>query len=1122
MQCPDCQRENDAAAKFCGECGAKLARGCSACGSEVKPTARYCSACGARQGEREALPPAEVHEGAESFGSQVAQATPPDAERRHLTVMFSDLVGSTALAQRLDDEDLREVMRGYYDACAETVRRYEGYIANYLGDGLLVYFGYPRAHEDDSERAVRAALDMLAQLTGELNGKLEVERGHRLAARIGIHTGPVVVGDLGRGARGEAMALGETVNMAARLQTVAAPDAVVISAATRRLVRGIFVLEDLGPQRLKGIAEPVVAYRVLQPTGVRSRLDLGQGTLTPFVGRELELGVLLDRWERVEDREGQTVLVVADPGVGKSRLIYQLRERLADEPHTWLECRCSPYTEQSALQPVIELLQQGLSFQPVDTAEEKIGKLERALRFAGLLLPETVPLFAELLSVPLTAAYQPVQMSAEVKRRKTLEALVAWILALGEVQPVMVLVEDLHWCDPSSLELLGQLIEQAPTARLMLVCTARPEFEPPWPPRSSLTPMHLSRLTKRKAQEMLEGLSSGRSLPEAVVAAIVARADGIALYVEELAHMVLESGLVVAREGGYELLGPLKELAIPATLQDSLMARLDRLSAAKEVAQRAAVCGREFSYGLLMAIAELDEPTLRQGLARLAEAELLFHRGEPPDATYTFKHALIQEAAYQSLLKRTQQTLHARVARVLEERFPERAATEPEVVARHYEAAGLAEPASAHYLRAGAQAAERSAHGEAIVHLRKGLALLETLPESAERSARDIQLQLTLAPSLAAVRGYSHPETEAAYERARAVSDATSDRARLGSALVGLSMLYSTRGEIDRGMELAERLLEIARATGDEALLLAAQVRLAFPQYFQGKFVLSLEGFDRAVELYDPSRHYALASQYMGDQGVIAHGYAAWSLWFLGYPDRALCRAREAVELGRKVAHPFSLILAICWEAALHSLRRDPDPQRVLAAEAIALSEAQSFPLWLGLGKAFHGAALAAAAATDSAVTEVAEGVALAAGTGNQAGAPFLIGLLAEAHRAAGHYAEALSVAQMGLAVSEQTGQRFWDAELHRLMGDVLLQSQADCQDEIERFYDRALEIARAQNAKSLELRALMSLTRFRGPGARAAETRSLLSQIHSTFTEGFDTRDLREATVLLEQPALR
>src|SRR5262245_11379708 len=713
MRCPSCAHANRPGRRFCAKCGSRLAELCAACGIPSEPGENFCGNCGAALGAVRAA----------------------EAERRHLTVMFCDLVASTTLAERIDDEDLREVMQRYYDACAETVRRYDGHVANYLGDGVLAYFGWPRAHEDDAERAVRAGLDLLGRDFAELNATLEAERGVRLATRIGVHTGPVVVGDMAGGPRREALALGETVNLAARLQGAAAPDTLVISGTTLRLVQGIFVTEDLGRQPMKGIAEPVAVYRVVQSSGVRSRLDVAAGRLTPVVGRQPELATLSECWEQVADGTGQTALVTGEAGVGKSRLIYELRALLAAEPHTWLECRCSPYTQGTAFHPVIELLTQGLLLATGDSATEKLGKLKRALALIGMPTADLLPLLAEFLALPPEAGYAPVAMSPELKRRRTLEALVAWVLRLGELQAVVVLVEDLHWCDPSSLELFGRLVEQSPTAHVLLIGTARPDFRSPWPARSNLMQMTLQRLSRRQAREMVARLSSGPAVPDPVTERLVAQADGVPLYLEELTRMVLESGLLAERNGRYEVTAPLDHLAIPATLHDSLVARLDRLSAAKEVAQRAAVLGREFSYTLLAATAGLDEPTLRHGLGRLVEAELVYAQGTPPGATYSFKHALVQEAAYQSLLRRTRRMLHGRVVDALTEKFPERAAAEPEVVARHAEAAGRAEDAITHYQRAGDQAQGRSAHAEAVRHLGKAIALLAARPESAERDA---------------------------------------------------------------------------------------------------------------------------------------------------------------------------------------------------------------------------------------------------------------------------------------------------------------------------------------------------------------------------------------------------
>jgi len=701
-----------------------------------------------------------------------------------------------------------------------------------------------------------------------------------------------------------------------------------------------------------------------------------------------------------------------------------------------------------------------------------------------------------------SAGYAPLAINPDVKRRKTLETLATWNLKLAELQPMVVLVEDLHWCDPSSLELLGRLVAQSATARVLLVGTARPEFANAWPARSTLQTVTLSRLTKRQMREMVAALSAARALPEAMVEQLVTRADGIPLFAEELTQSVVEAG------------GDAAAAEIPVTLQDSLVARLDRLSSAKEVAQRAAVLGREFSYMLLAETAGLNEGTLQQGLARLVEAELVFVRGEPPEATYTFKHALVQEAAYESLLKRTRQQLHGRVVDVLRERFPERVESEPEVVARHAEAAGRSDDAITYYGRAGERAQARSAHEEAIGQLRKAIVLLETQPAGAERDARELSLQLACGASLIAARGYSHPETAAAYERAAALGAAAGDAARLGVARTGLAICYFTRGEVERGRALAAEVLAAAEARGDREQALFGHTNVAVPEHAQGKFASSLAHCDRAIALYDPAQHHGLVRVFGTDQGVAALGYSAWDLWQLGQPDAALARAREAVALARRLHDPFALAYALFFDSAIHACRRDVAAQRERAAEVVALSETQGFPLWLGLGRAFHAAARVMAG-DRAALPEILDGMALAAETGHQAGAPALFALLAEAQQAAGQLAEAQGTVATGFAVAAQTGQPLFDADLHRLDGDLLLATGGTA-DEAAARYHRALAIAREQGARSFELRAATSLARLWRDQGQRAEARDLLAPVYGWFTEGFDTRDLQDAKALL------
>src|SRR5262245_4409327 len=757
MRCPSCDHENRAERRFCAECGAALVATCAACGASNEPGEKFCGGCGARIGA-----PAPAAGMAPASGE--TEAALPAGERRQLTVLFCDLVGSTPLSQQLDAEECRYIVAQYQKTARTAVERWGGHVAKEMGDGLLVYFGWPTAREDDPERAIRAGLAILDAM-GPLNAQLATGDGTHLAVRIGMHTGPVVIADGGE-------VFGETANVAARVQSAADPDTVVVTVATQRLVPGMFVVEDRGPQMLKGVREPVPLYRVVQPSGVRSRLAVAAGRLTPFVGREVELATLVDRWERAADGEGQNVLLVGEAGVGKSRLAYQLRERLAAVPHTWLECGASPYTAGTPFHPVIALVAQGLAFTVTDTAEEKVEKIARGLR--DLASAEDVALLADFLGLPPPT---PLALNPDVQRRKTMELLAHWNLAISTIQPLVLLVEDLHWCDASSLELLGRIIAQSATARVLFVATARPEFTPPWPTRSNLTTLQLARLTKRQAREMVTTLL-GETVPAETLEALITRADGVPLYVEELTKAVVERGATRSAD------------AIPTTLAGSLMARLDRLSTAKEVAQRAAVLGREFGYWLLAAVADMDDAGLRHGLARLVDAEIVFQRGEPPEATYTFKHALVQEAAYESLLKRTRQQLHGRVVDVLRERFPERVESEPELLARHAEAAGRADDAITYYGGAGERAQRRSAHEEAIGQLRKAIVLLEKQPAGTERNERELTLQLALGASLVAARNYSHAETGAAYERAVALAEAIGDAAQLGTARTWLAVFY--------------------------------------------------------------------------------------------------------------------------------------------------------------------------------------------------------------------------------------------------------------------------------------------------------------------------------------------
>ena len=733
------------------------------------------------------------------------------AERRQVTVMFSDLVGSTALSARMDPEDLREVIAAYQKCVAETVRRFGGFVAKYLGDGVLVYFGYPQAHEDDAERAVRAGLELVTAVTA-------LKTRASLQTRVGIATGLVIVGDLiGSGEALERGIVGETPNLAARLQGVAEPNMVVIAEGTRKLLGNLFELEDLGAKDLKGIVGPVQAWAALRASSVESRFEaLHTAGLTPLVGREGELALLLERWSRAKDGDGQVVLLDGEPGIGKSRIVQALRDRLSDESHTRLSHYCSPYHTNSPLYPVIGLLERAAGFDRTDTAEAKLDKLEALLALSATDVPEATRLLAEVLAIPADHRYPPLALTPQRQKQRTLEIIVEQLAGLAGQRPVLAVYEDAHWIDPTTIELLGLVIQRVQRLPALVLITFRPEFVPPWTSHAHVARLSLSRLTRRHGAVIALRVTGGKALPAEVLEQIVARTDGVPLFVEELTKAVVEFGLLQDAGDRFKLTGPLPPLGIPATLYDSLMARLDRSAPVKEVAQIGAVIGREFSHQLLAAVVDIPAEQLDQALGQLVASELVFQRGTPPDATYSFKHALVQDAAYQSLLRSKRHQLHGKIARMMEERFPEIAETRPELLAHHFTEAGLASQAIVYRQRAGERDLRRSAYAEAINHLKQGLELLEALPDRPERVGRELSLRLTLGSALMATRGYAGPEVGETYLRARELCRELGEAPpQLGAALHGLYRFYHVRGELRAAREAGEQLLELAVSVQD-------------------------------------------------------------------------------------------------------------------------------------------------------------------------------------------------------------------------------------------------------------------------------------------------------------------
>jgi class 3 adenylate cyclase/predicted ATPase len=1112
MQCPSCRADIPLNQNFCLDCGAELSVvACLICGSANPRDARFCGECGAALSavRRRARPNSTT-----SSPAPVPLVGTSEAERRQLTVLFCDLVGSTALSTHLDPEDVREIINAYRRQCNAVVGRFGGFVGKYMGDGILVYFGYPQAHEDDAERAVRTGLALV-----EAVGRLDDKPASSLKVRIGIATGLVVVGDLvGEGAAREQGVVGETPNLAARLQALAEPNTVMIAAGTRRLTGGLFEYRDFGPVAVKGFTEPVRVWEVLRENAVRSRFEAHhEAGLLPLAGREEEMDVLLGGWHQVTAGDGRVLLLCGEPGMGKSRLARDLEGRLAAESHTHLSWFCSPLHQDSALYPVIGQLRRAAGFAREDTPDDRLAKLEGLLR-RSTTETEEIALIAALLSIPTDTRYPSLNYSPQQQKKRTLEALVTQLVRLAAQHPVLLLFEDVHWVDPTSRELLQLIIDRIQSLPVLLIITFRPQFKPPWTGHAHATMLVLKRLRNRHVAQIIEQISRKR-LPVDVSNQIIGRADGVPLFVEELTKTVVESGLLSDAGDEYVLTGPLRPQAIPTTLHDSLMARLDRLPMGKEVVQVAAALGREFSYGLIRATTDtMSEARVREALERLVALELVYRRGVPPDAVYTFKHALVQEAAYGTLLRSKRQELHARIATVLEERFADVVEHQPELLANHCTLGGLTEKAIAYWGIAGRKSAVRSAMIEAVAQLRKGLDLLPNLPDGLDRWSHERDLQSALGAALYASQGPGAPETGQAYARARKLCEQLEDSAALIPVLSGQWSYHSARSEYQTAREIAEELLRLAQGKNDPAGLLVGSRSMGTCLYLLGEFALSRKYFEQVLTLYDANLHQSIASVAAFDPRAAALSYLSWNLFVLGYPDQALSWSKQALIWSRQLRHPHSLGYTLTWAAIFNLLRRADQQALRLLQELTALGNEQRFPHYVAAANIMRGHVIAAGGETTEGVKLAQQGFADMLSTGLIWNQTYFLGLMAQSCERAGQIDEASALLARALEMADRTGERWFEAELHRYKGEWLVVRDQRHQSDSEICFDRALDIAKRQSAKSWELRAAMNLSSLWCRRGKPAEARELLAHVYSWFSEGFDSIDLKGAKALLEE----
>ena len=1059
-------------------------------------------------------------------GAPAATGPPPaavepkphdSAERRQVTVMFSDLVGSTALAASMDPEDLGEVVAAYQKCVAETVRRFGGFVAKYLGDGVLIYFGYPQAHEDDAERSVRAGLELVAAVA-------RLPTRVSLQARVGIATGLVVVGDLiGSGEAQERGIVGETPNLAARLQGIAQPNRVVIAEGTRKLLGNLFELQDLGPLDLKGVAGPLRAWAVLRAGFAESHFEaMHAAGLTALVGREEECELLLRRWAKAKNSEGQVVLLSGEGGIGKSRLIAALLERLAAEPHGRLRHFCSPQHTDSAFHPIIGQLERAAGLTHDDTLQAKLDKLD-AMRARAAIRVEDAALFAEVLLLPNDGRYPALELDPQQRRQRALELLNLQIEALARSSPVLITFEDVHWIDPTSLEALGRVVERIAALRALLIVSFRPEFEAPWIGRPHVTALTIGRLVRREVDAMIDRVVGNKFIPASLRQDIIERTDGIPLFVEEMTKAVLEAG---AEGDGQRMVAavPSPALAVPASLHASLMARLDRLGAAKEVAQIGAAIGREFSHALLAAVVRKPEAELSSALDRLSGSGLLFRQGVPPHATYLFKHALVQDAAYGTLLREPRRALHARIAETLESQFVEIAESRPELLARHCTEAGLIEKAAGLWGKAGQRSLERSALAEAAEQLARALAQIASLPPTPALRREEIKLQVALITPLIHLHGFAAPKTKAAVERARvlieqaeALGEPPDDPLLLFSVLYGhwSASYIAFNGDVMRG--LAARFLALAEQQGAPIPLMIGHRIMGISLLCTGDIAAARAHQEEGIALYNPAEHRPLAVRFGQDARVVMWFYRAIASWLLGYPDAALADTNRAFADARAIGQAGTLMFALLHGSMVDILCGDYAATNAATDELAALAEQKGASFWKALGISIQGCVFAVTGKAADAVDMITSGIAASRSTGATLWVPVCFAYLTTAHAELGQFDDAWRCIGEAMSAVETTKERWYEAEVYRIAGEIALMAPQRDTAKAQAYFEHALAIARAQQAKSWELRAAVSMARLKRDCGERDEARRLLAPVYGWFTEGFDTLDLRQAKALLD-----
>jgi class 3 adenylate cyclase/predicted ATPase len=1040
-----------------------------------------------------------------------------DAERRQVTVMFSDLVGSTALSARMDPEDLQEIISAYQKCVAETVRRFGGFVAKYMGDGVLVYFGYPEAHEDDAERAVRAGLALLEALAA-----IHLPLSTRPQIRVGIATGLVVVGELiGEGTSQERAAVGETLNLAARIQTSASPDSVVVGDLTRRLAGAAFDYEELELHELKGIPGTVRLWHVVGESGARGRFDsrVVKG-LTPFVGRAEEVGLLRRRWDYVNDGDGQLILLSAPAGFGKSRITQAFREHLGDLPLTCVECFGSPFHVNSPFYPFIRQLEWAAGIVRTDTGSQKLDKLENSLEGSEESKIEALPLLAALLSIPLEERFGPQQINELVQKQRVMEVIEEQLVQRSRRGPVLVVFEDAHWIDPTSLELMNRLVRRAADLPVMIIVTHRPEFTPPWLDLGHVTMLKLNQLGRVEVIDLIHKAAGNKTLPQAIVTQIAAKSEGVPLFIEEITRSISESGDLEEAGERYVLRQSIRDFTIPSTLQDSLIARLDRLGSAKDVVLTAAIIGREFSFELIEAVSLAPQSTLLADLGRLVQSDLLAQHGAPPQSRYIFKHALIRDAAEQSMLKAKRRELHQRIAEVLNTRFPEIIETEPELLAHHYTEANMIDLALTYWRRAAERAASRLAYVEALGHVDKATELVAALPNGIERDEWELTFLVIAGPSRMALDGWDSPPAKQLYEEARKVAERLGRPAEVFRSVWGLWMGAHSSGQHARAHELYREIFGLLKLTDEPEYVVQAHHAGGSQMVAEGVPRVALAHIDELLTSYRMDIHGNLALMYGAhDPGCCSLGMRALSLLMLGHLDQAKAESAKALGLSERLGHKPSISHTHMFRAEFDIILNLTAEAEVHLSTSISLAQKYSLAAYLNADDLMHGWVRVLRGEVEAGVRQAEAALeTLKSVPSRRFHLPIRIAIVGRAKAEAGDIHGALALFNSALEAASSTGERWYESELLRLKAEMLLAQCEQPTTAAEQCLTEAISIAQKQEAKFWELRAATALAQLWARQGRRVEASGLLAPVYDWFTEGFDTFDLKEAKALLEE----